>query len=627
MTDELARAAGIAESYADFFGNERRVSTETKRAILQAMGYDASTDRAARRTVRELRAQRRSHVPEPVYVIPADTPVKLPWGTQVFEPGYHSYGAGSAQTTVIAAPPQAYVPPAIDNSGLWGFALQLYSLTSRRNWGMGDLGDLARFVAVALEAGAQIVALNPLHQLHVTNPASASPYSPSSRLHLNVLYIDVPGAVAALDLPPATAQPDEGVHRLQACELVDYPSVACAKLGAFARMHAAFAALDAQDARVQAFLAFKRAGGEPLRRMAIYESLTAHFKRIDPQSYGWMQWPAAYRDPHSRAVAEYAERNAGEIAFHCFLQWIAESQLAAAAAAAGAMAVGLYRDLAVGVDANGLDVWSDREAFCSGLSVGAPPDELNAEGQNWGLPPLNPRILRQRAYAPFANVLRANMRHAGALRIDHVMGLRRLFCIPAGAHASEGAYVDFPFDDLTGVLTLESCLNRCAIVGEDLGTVPAGFREHMAARRIFSCRLLYFEREAGGSFRDPAAYPHDAVASTGTHDLPPLLGYWRNLAADDRACLQAFLNGAGSGSDLDLVSATYRALGRAKAGAVVLQMEDALLQSLPVNVPGTTTGMPNWRRKLAVKVEDLKDDVRFTTIAGALRDARTGAMK
>jgi 4-alpha-glucanotransferase len=288
--------------------------------------------------------------------------------------------------------------------------------------------------------------------------------------------------------------------------------------------------------------------------------------------------------------------------------------------------VGLYRDLAIGVDAQSVDVWSEREAYCLGLSVGAPPDALNQSGQNWGLPPYNPRVLRERAYAPFSAVLRANMRHAGALRIDHIMGLMRLFVIPQGGSPKDGAYLQYPFDDLAGVLALESVLNNCIVIGEDLGTLPPGFRERMDARRFFSCRLLYFERDADGAFCDPAGYPHFAVASTGTHDLLPLAGFWRRLGNRDRVQLLQLLDRVTTESgDLDVAKAAYRALGRTNAALLLLQMEDALLQMEAVNVPGTTVEAPNWRRKLSMAIDELQDDERFATIVAALREARSRA--
>jgi 4-alpha-glucanotransferase len=242
-----------------------------------------------------------------------------------------------------------------------------------------------------------------------------------------------------------------------------------------------------------------------------------------------------------------------------------------------------------------------------GIGVGAPPDAMNDQGQNWGLPPLNPRELRRRAFVPFVELLRANMRHAGALRIDHIMGLMRLFCIPAGMPSAEGTYLHYPFEEMLGVLALESVRSRCMIVGEDLGTVPEGFRERMARERVFSSRLLYFEN-------DPQQYPADAVASTGTHDLPPLRRYWEKDGtlqedADDDVVLH-------------LVTATYRRLGISPARLVLAQVEDMLLQREQINTPGTFDEVPNWQRKIPIDVEQLDRDARFQAVAASLRDVR-----
>ncbi len=542
MIDELAERAGIAGAYTDYFGASKTVSRETKIAILNAMGYDARTDRAAAAIVRDL------------------------------------------------PPKRAYVPTAFDRRPSFGFALQLYSLRSARNWGIGDFSDLAAFAQLAAREGASCVALNPLHQLHLIDPMHASPYSPLSRLYLNALYIDVEAAARTLGVPLGSVDRGGAV----ASDLVDYARVAALKIPA---LRAVYDSFRQRERLHDAFDAFRAAAGPSLHRTAAYQALCAHF------GAGWMHWPPAFRDPGAPAVAQFAREHEREIGFYEFLQWIADDQLARAAQAAAPMSVGLYRDLAVGVDTESADVWSDRNVYALGISAGAPPDALNTEGQSWGLPPLNPRVLQERSYAPLREMVRANMRHAGALRIDHVMGLMRLFVVPDGAPPREGAYVSYPFEEMADVVSEESVRNACMIVGEDLGTLPSGFRDEMALRRFFSCRLLYFE--------DPSQYPHDAVASTGTHDLPPLIGFEHELAERTGA--------------LPLACAAYEALGCSRAALVLLQMEDALLQTDPVNVPGTTTEAPNWRRKLPVAVEMLQEDSRFATIVTALREARSRA--
>lgn len=581
MIDELARAAGIQPAYTDAFGREKPVSRETKRAILAALGYDAAGERQAHRLAGELRAQRS-------------------------QAGDASAGAA------------AFVPPALERRRTWGFALQLYSLRSAANWGIGDFGDLARFAADAAGRGAGIVGLNPLHQLNLTDPNAASPYSPISRLFLNALYIDVPSACASLNFPCGVDEPP--LRRARESPLVDYAAVWSLKSTALMRLHERFRTAGGHPMRA-AFRGFCGERGAALRSTAVYEALNAHFYERTA-AHGWMQWPAAYAEPGGAAVRAFAGEHETAVEYYEFLQWLADLQLSAAAAAARSMPVGLYRDLAVGVDANSADVWCDRDAYALGLSVGAPPDPLNAAGQDWGLPPMHPHRLGAHGFERYAAVVRSNMRHAGALRIDHVMGLQRLFVIPHGAAPSEGAYLEYPRETLLAVLAAESRRAGCLVVGEDLGTVPRGFRERVARARVFSCRLLYFERDPGGAFVDPARYPADAVASTGTHDLPPLLGYWETLAPNDRAAMQVLLATGPRDGDAALVAAAYRALARTQARIRLVQMEDALLCREPVNVPGTTTEHPNWRRKLPVALEALGDDAGFAAVVRAVSESR-----
>jgi (1->4)-alpha-D-glucan 1-alpha-D-glucosylmutase len=580
----------IDDGYTDFFGRYRAASEETKRAICEAVGQDAEEARGAL---------------EPVYVFRAHEPLSIPGVSgERFEPGYYDHEVDGVRTTLIAVPPHAYVPEELDAHGVWGVAAQLYSLRSARNWGIGDFGDLARFAQVVGDAGGACVALNPLHALHLTNPRSASPYSPLSRLFLNPLYIDVPAASRALGVSLGDSVDENALSALREPDLVDYQRVTHIKLRELRRL---YNGLSPESEPYRRFRSFVEQGGERLHNLALYQALMEFFAAQNAQTFGWMQWPQEFQRPGSTAVQAHAAQHPRHIEFYAFLQWLADEQLAHASRAASHMQIGLYRDLAVGVDPGSADVWMDREAFMLGIAVGAPPDQLNEQGQHWGLPPLNPRVLRKRAFAPFIGLLRANMRHAGALRIDHVMGLMRLFCIPAGTPSAEGTYLHYPFEEMLGVLALESVRNRCMIIGEDLGTVPEGFRERMARERVFSSRLLYFEN-------DPQQYPPDAVASTGTHDLPPLRRYWEKDGtlpedADDDMVLH-------------LVTATYRRLGVSPARLVLAQIEDMLLQREQINTPGTFDEVPNWQRKVPINVEDLASDRRFDAVAKTLNETR-----
>jgi len=681
MLRELAQLLGIQSSYVDFYGNVHEVPESTVRALVATMGYDVKSDTDAARYLRRL--QRRPSL-DGVYVVDANAPPPIAWRSRralrwlltlesgetrdgighdavviqgPLPPGYHRLDVNGKTATVIATPTASYLPDAFADRKLWGIAVQLYSLRSAHNWGIGDFTDLRTLLRVAHHSHAAAVAVNPLHQLTLENPGSPSPYSPTSRLHLNALYIDVEAAAETLDKRELIRELADFalLEQLRAATFVDYAGVAEAKLRALRALHAAWrGSLEFERFRVQ--------GGAALRLLAIYETLMEEMRKSDSHVYGWLQFPKQFQDPASLAVEKFARAHARSVDFHMFLQWLADSQLERASTSTP-LPIGLYRDLAVGVEANSAEVWADRDAYCLGASVGAPPDPMNPLGQSWGFTPLDPHVLRARAYAPFVTLLRANMRHAGALRIDHVMGLMRLFCTPAGDAATEGTYLNYRFDEMLGVLALESQRHRCMIVGEDLGTVPPGFRERLARANIFGCRLLYFERNDDGSFRNPDSYDACAVASTGTHDVAPLAGFWTGYdvreraqlgfyrdqgAADsafaERAMARKFLidalvghhfvgmdearslqNAQEAASDellFALVLAAYKLLGRSAARLLLVQLEDVVLQREPVNTPGTFDEVPNWRRRLDMDVASLANDERFKRLAHEVSGAR-----
>jgi 4-alpha-glucanotransferase len=654
MIDELLAYAGIDDRYADAFGNPATVSYETKLAMLQALGFEVHSDDDADRELARRRAEDSERAFAPVYVVQRERIDTLPPAVRAQlatqpEIGYYDCEGDGRSIRVIIVPSQAYVPAALDRAPAWGIAAQLYALRSERNAGIGDFGDLARLATLAKRAGAAALALNPLHQLHLSNPSAASPYAPLSRRYLNALYIDVGAAAAQYGV----SLEDLDARALRARSQVDYPAVAAYKLRALERIFEALRTRRPWERRLR---------DDPgLRVAALYEAIMEACRAQDTSVYGWQQWPLELRDCRSAAVARFAATRAERVTFYGFIQWLADRQLAAAARAASGMTIGLYRDLAVGVDLSSADVWSDPQAFSLELCVGAPPDPLNLAGQNWGLPPLHPRTLQERGYEPFIALLRANMRHAGALRIDHVMGLRRLFCIPRSLPAG-GAYMNYDFDAMLGIVALESQRARCMIVGEDLGTVPEGFRERTTAARIFSCRVLLFEREWDGAFRAPDAFASDAVASTGTHDLPTLAGYWSEAdittrerlgwesgeaserdRADRARTREQLLDALLAWGDLDpqraaeirasgtkisndgltaLLVAAYRYLARVNSHLVLLQLEDGVGSFEQVNVPGTIDEEPNWRRKFAVDLDALETHPVFAAVVRALREAR-----
>ncbi len=548
----------------------------------------------------------------------------------------------------------AYLPPALERGRAWGFGLNLYALRSQRNWGVGDFTDLRDFVRFAAAAGAGLVGVNPLHALHYVEPEAASPYAPTSRYFRNPMYVDIEAVPEFTAQTPRAAALRERVASpsfaatlaaLRDAPEVAYARVARAKWSALDELYAIFR--EARKERRASFRAFVERGGERLERFAIYEALTERFARDGGRVRGWQTWPEEFRDARAPAVRLWAAKARRRVDYFKYLQWLADEQLAAVAAEARALAVGLYLDVAVGVDVNSADVWSDPSAYVLDATAGAPPDPLGPEGQNWGLPPLAPEAMLRDGGAAFAELLAANMRHAGALRLDHAMALVRLFWIPRGKTPAEGAYVAYPFDRLLAIARAESARARCAIVGEDLGNVPNGFRDRMECERILSYRVLLFERDDDGSFKAPGAYPQLALATATTHDLPTLPGWalGRDIEARRRigltsqanACsalatrrvevsrlLDAFrthgtLDGEAferlhrtidarsddAGAYATLVRAAYGFLAQTPARVVLLQLDDAALEFDQVNLPGTYNEYPNWRRKNRLGIAEI----------------------
>ncbi len=585
--------------------------------------------------------------------------------------GYHRLTLADSTTTLAVVPERGHLARGCNDGerGVWGVAVQLYALRSSTDWGIGDFTGLRSLVEIAKAAGASAVGLNPLHALPIDEPDAASPYSPASRLFLNDLYIDVMAiddvaksseARNAIAAPAFAAE----LARLRAEPYVDYASVARAKRTILDVGYRAFRAanLDVSEPTVEGakYRTWLAAKGQTLEDFATYEALREHFS--GDHRGGWREWPEAYHDPRSDTVAAFRDMHRKPIEYHAWVQWHAERQFSAASDAARSMAVGLYRDVAVGADGSSADVWLDRGAYILDASVGAPPDELNTQGQDWGLPPIDPGALRERAYAPFVELLRANMQGAGALRIDHAMSLMRLFWIPRGEPAASGAYIAYPFDEMLGILALESRRAQCMVIGEDLGTVPPGFRERMAATGVLSYRLLFFEREFGGAFFPPERYPALALVTGGTHDLATIAGYATARDIDARAKLGMTKIPGEAQPDYDerlrdratllealvtvgtlaphaaqalpyrrdgeartdafdpLVLAAYRFLARTPGALVMVSLDDALGELDQVNLPGTSFQYPNWRRKLGCEIERLAGDRRFTELASMLRE-------
>jgi len=586
-------------------------------------------------------------------------------------PGYYRLTLEGAPAQehcrVVVAPHACHVASGLQQGERWwGCTIQLYALRSSRNWGVGDFGDLRRLCDAAAHQGASFIGLSPLHALFPHNPAAASPYSPSSRKALNPLYLDVQALVdlSGCDEAVQKVQSEPFQERLRALretELVDYPGAAAAKEEILRILWRDFERneLDQDHSRGAHFLSYMREREPTLGRHALFEALQAHLFAQDAKVWGWPAWPEDYRDPQGSAVRAFAQEHASDVRYRFWLQWLAEVQLESCQryARTRGMGIGLYCDLAVGVNGGGAETWVEHEMFALGMHAGAPPDPLAPAGQDWGLPPWSPQRLKQARLQPFIDTLRANMRHSGALRLDHVMALMRLFWTgPDG-----GTYVDYPLEDLMGVLALESRRHQCMVIGEDLGNVAPRMREHMREGNLLSYKPLLFEREEDGGFRRPAQWQPKALAVVSTHDLPTLRGFWLGEdielsarlglypqesaheqqvlgRAQDRAHLLLALQHEDllpPGSSVQatsmpdasqaFVDAVYAFLARTPCWLVGVQLEDLTGQLLQVNVPGTTEDrFPNWRRKLSVTVEGLGSDARWASLAAVLRAERSG---
>ena len=492
------------------------------------------------------------------------------------------------------------------------------------------------------------------------NPQSASPYTPSSRLGLNLSYIDVKAveefaASRAAQIWWHSIETHDALLQARSTEFVDYPLVMALKSAALKFAWPLFCELPEDSPRKQAFRQFVELGGDSLRQQALFDALHVHLRDLDLGQWGWPVWPETYRDANSADVHEFSERYASEIAFYQWQQWLAHTQFSACYQRSVdlEMPVGVYRDLAVGVAQGGAETWSDPALYCLKATIGAPPDILGPQGQNWGLPPIDPHEMKARAYQPFIDLLRASMADCGALRIDHVMGLLRLWWIPADQEAGNGAYVRYPLEDLLGVLALESQRHHCMVIGEDLGTVPKEIIASLRDSGVYSYKVLYFEHDKNFTYRAPEEYVEQAMATITTHDLPTLRGYWEGgdltLGASlgvypdpqvletlrgERECskqgLLDALHRTGSvpkatgktATDMPMTPVLNRGLQRYLAGSASallgLQPEDWLDMATPVNVPGTNTEYPNWRRKLTRTLEEMFGDEHINALLSDL---------
>ena len=583
------------------------------------------------------------------------------------------------QMALIVVPEKCYMPEMMRQGGKpWGFPVQLYALRSERNWGIGDFTDLKEMNGVAKAFGADIIGINPINVAFAANWETASPYYSSSRLFLNPLYIDidaVPDAKTVLKKWKASADVKARLKHVRSSDLVDYTAVGSLKTEALRLLFAAFKG----DKDFDAFCA---EGGKELEAAALYQALSVFFVKdrglhasvddldqaLNPMAalqdlflrkgFGFKSWGKAYASPDTEQAHRFATDNADEVRFYKFMFWIADRQFQAASDESKQqdLGIGLYQDLAVGVASESAETWGAQQLFATELSIGSPPDMFNANGQEWGVAPMRPDVMRDEAYASYRRVLSANMKRAGAVRIDHVMGLVRLFCIP---HGEKGAYIKYDVNDLIGIVALESHRNKCLVVGEDLGVVPGFFREMLEKAGILSFRVFRYEQTSDGHYKPLSAYPETALVAAGTHDMPTLAGYWlgsdidtaqkiglldeeksvfaHNLRRKDRFSVVETLARSGrwfvrsQSFDDDIngrtlpprfIEEVYSYLATAPCCLLLVQLEDILEQKEQMNMPGTNTEYPNWRCKLPETVSELYDSDKMKRLCAIIRENR-----
>ncbi|MBS1835689.1 MAG: 4-alpha-glucanotransferase [Acidobacteria bacterium] len=547
--------------------------------------------------------------------VPADAPF-----------GYHTATLENGETaTLIVCPPACKAA----EGRVSGVAISLYSLRSQRNQGCGDFTDLKHFCTWAAKTlGAGFLALNPLHAIPNRQPYNTSPYLPTTTLFRNFLYLDV------ARVPGCPALDDAKLAALRAAPNVEYEQVAEWKLTVLRECFAHFAGSAEFDA-------YRAAQGESLRLFATYCALYDAIHGEHPDVWLWQDWPEQYRDPASPAVGEFAAANATQVLFYEWLQWLIDIQLADAqkhAVEGCGMSIGLYHDLALAVDRSGFDAWAFRDYYIKGCRVGSPPDDFAPEGQDWSFPPPNTAKQKASGYKQFIATIRNNCQHGGALRLDHVMRLFRLFWIPDGFKAADGTYVHDNAQDLLRILALESLRNNVLVIGEDLGTITEEMRAGLHGAGILSYRLLYFERRWDGSFKQPGEYPEQALVCTTTHDLPTIAGFWTGHDIDVRRSVGLILDDASyqqqkqqrQTDKVKLLEALYEARvleGDVDPNAPALpdKVRTAIFDFLRAtpsklfaftqddltgfpeqqNMPGTTWQYPNWRHKMPVAIEDL----------------------
>lgn len=637
-----------SEPISYFPNSLHSVSNETQSAVFSAQLFDENGQSLSEQTVS------------------FDKPFSFP--SLPF--GYYTLHFSSAnlayRVRLLVRPQTAYQPPLFNEKKAWGLNVQLYSVRSQKNWGMGDFADLRTLIEQGVRYGADFVGVNPLHLHYGTAPQYASPYSSASRRWLNYLYIAVeqlPEFSLCKSVQNWFNQDEiqKEVAHLRAGDLVDYPAVNRLKTTALEQLFAYFQrAKSAQIVeRRKEFADFVKKEGEALQQLGLFCVLDqeAHTQSPDENKVGWLGWCEEWQSMTAKTRQAMIKKYQSKISFYAWLQWVAQTQLAELQQLCrdSGMKLGIYGDLAVSSSRGSADVWTDPELFCLKASVGAPPDPLGPVGQNWNIPPYNPSVLKARGFQPFIDLLRANMQFFGVLRIDHIMGLFRLWLIPEGKTAADGVYVHYPFDALMSILAIESQRNQCLVVGEDLGTVPDEVRWKLDEFSVFSYFVLYFEQKHH-QFPQGKDFPRKAFATIGTHDVPSLQSFWhcRDLelfgalgvlqgdalkakydqrVIDKQALLNTLHRDHYLPSDYwgDALSMAmhghlnwvlHQYLANSNSSLIGVQLENLLSQEVSFNLPGTSQEYPNWQHKLAWDLDEMFNNDHIQAFLNHINHAR-----
>ncbi|MCE5312679.1 MAG: 4-alpha-glucanotransferase [Nitrospiraceae bacterium] len=732
LINRLSELCGIIPEYWDIFGTRHVAEVETKKAVLNSMGFKTDTAEIIQAEINKITSAAAKRFIEPVYILPDESqslcitvqvpfadsqPLSFDWilksesdekfiinktaahyeiiltyefeGTNyakaslcLFDenekhpaPGYYkldlSFSSGdsapiAAATKVIIAPQKCYIPDQLKNKKQWGLVLNLYAMRTEENIGIGSLRELKNIIERSAKLGSSFVGINPLNAIPNKMPYGVSPYSPTSRLYKNFIYIDLDAIEDLRDSARYAGMKESEafnaeVDKLNSSPLIDYEKSAALKEAALRIAFEHFYTEHYQQSTPRAadFKRYVSEQGLMLKQFATYMALAEHFYSEYPDdSLAWQNWPAEFRDPAGSHVMEFAGKNRKQILYWKYIQWILDTQMKDAALTAErcGMLLGIYHDLAVGSVSNGSDIWSYKDIFALSMDTGCPPDDFNPDGQNWGFPPMMPEKLRATGYEYFIRTLRQNMRHCGAIRIDHALGMFRRYLIPKGSHPKHGVYLHYPVEDLFRIIALESNINKTVVIAEDLGTVGENVWDTLQRYSALSFKLLYFQRQyPEPDFLSPEKYPEHAICSVTTHDLPTLFGFWAGkdielrkklgIIKDEEELQRAYTERvrdkrlllkavADSGIDVSslsdneitpqLCAAVYEFLSKTPCMLLGVNLDDILGTLEQQNMPGTIDEHPNWRQKTEQSIRQILDDALLAEIAERCKRSNRG---